>query len=76
KSAIKNVNNENIQIDESQQMIVADPLRLKSSSVSHYHKELAPHAINLQSSSLGMPFSNIDLNSHVIDNNTEELCHG
>ncbi|CAG8762224.1 20691_t:CDS:2, partial [Gigaspora margarita] len=50
--------------------------RLKSSSESHCHKELAPHAINLQSSSLGMPFSNIDLNSHIIDNNVEELCHG
>ncbi|CAG8846887.1 17297_t:CDS:1, partial [Gigaspora margarita] len=29
KSVIENVNNENIQIDESQQMIVADPLVTK-----------------------------------------------
>ncbi|CAG8793388.1 19570_t:CDS:2, partial [Gigaspora rosea] len=53
KSAIENVDNENIQIDESQQIIVANPL----------------------SSSLGMPFSNIDLNSHIVDNSAEELCH-
>ncbi|CAG8784233.1 12467_t:CDS:1, partial [Gigaspora rosea] len=38
------------------------------------HKELAPHTINLQSSSLGMPFSNIDLNSHVIDDNVENYA--
>ncbi|CAG8797008.1 9288_t:CDS:1, partial [Gigaspora rosea] len=67
-------------------MIVADPFvtkhcrrplikRLKSSSESYCHNELTPHA-NLQSSSLGIPFANIDLNSHVVDNNAEELCHG
>ncbi|CAG8852668.1 28353_t:CDS:1, partial [Gigaspora margarita] len=49
---------------------------LKSSSESHCHKELVPHAINLQSSSLGMPFSNIDMNSYVIDNNAKELYYG
>ncbi|CAG8732636.1 20788_t:CDS:2, partial [Gigaspora rosea] len=61
KSAIENVDNENNQIDKSQQMLVADPLVTK-------HRGRPPIK-RLKSSSE-------NLNSHVVDNNAEELCYG
>ncbi|CAG8775959.1 9858_t:CDS:2, partial [Cetraspora pellucida] len=86
KSAIENIDNENIQPGESQQIIVMDPLvvkhrgrpsikRLKSFSESYDHKKLVHDVTNLQDPNLEMPPSNIDLNSYVIDNNANELCH-
>ncbi|CAG8548192.1 6837_t:CDS:2, partial [Dentiscutata heterogama] len=86
KSAIENIDNENIQPSESQQIIVMDPLvvkhhgrppikRLKSFSESYDHKKLVHDTTNLQDPNLEMPPSNIDLNSYVIDNNANKLCH-
>ncbi|CAG8795175.1 22931_t:CDS:2, partial [Cetraspora pellucida] len=65
KSAIENINNKNIQLGESQQIIVIDPLVVK-------HRGRPP--IKRLKSSSETP-SNIDLNSYIIDNNANELCH-
>ncbi|CAG8807193.1 16105_t:CDS:2, partial [Cetraspora pellucida] len=86
KSAIENINNKNIQSGESQQIIVMNPLvvkhyeqppikQLKSSSESYNYKKLVHSVTNLQDPNLEMPPLNIDLNSYIIDNNVNELCH-
>ncbi|RIB17093.1 hypothetical protein C2G38_2314905 [Gigaspora rosea] len=81
RTTIKNVENKNIQLVESDQIM--DPLvtkhhgrpsnkRLKSSSENQNRNEPAHtyRAINPRD----VPFSNVDMNSHAINNNAEELC--
>ncbi|RIB17773.1 hypothetical protein C2G38_2037454 [Gigaspora rosea] len=81
KTMIKNTNNKSAQLTIIDSLVTKhrehlQTKRLKSSFENQDHRESACNqAIDPQDSNLKIPFSNIDLNDNVLNNNTNKLCN-